>query len=171
MNFFKGGQEEEGGRRNTTNLNPLTATIENAAIPHKSLFPELGLYTRIKLFAGFLLLSLLLDIIGIALITINIKSFAALFTLGTLCMLFSIMFLVGPMEQIKAMVQLTRVLASLTLLLCIVLTLVSALHWRKSMLAIIFCIGQFAAFLWYALSYVPYAGTLFKHVGASCCSV
>ena len=85
--------------------------------------------------------------------------------------LHSIMFLVGPMEQIKAMVQLTRVLASLTLLLCIVLTLVSALHWRKSMLAIIFCIGQFAAFLWYALSYVPYAGTLFKHVGASCCSV
>ena len=81
------------------------------------------------------------------------------------------MFLVGPMEQIKAMVSLTRLAASLILLLCIVLTLVSALHWRKAMLAILFCIGQFAAFLWYALSYVPYARTIIRHGAQSCCSV
>lgn len=81
------------------------------------------------------------------------------------------MFLVGPMEQIKAMVSLTRLASSLILLLCIILTLVSALHWRKAMLAILFCIGQFVAFLWYALSYVPYARTLIKHIGGSCCSV
>jgi len=168
MSSFFGGAT--GGEASHATVNPLTSTFENVAIPHKSLFPELGLYTRIKLFIGFLVLSLLLSILALALIALSLKSFAILYTLGTVCCLFSIMFLVGPLEQLKAIVSLTRLSASILLILFIVLTLCSALWWHKAALAVIFCICQFVAFIWYALSYVPYARTLIKHVAGGCCA-
>ena len=81
------------------------------------------------------------------------------------------MFLVGPMEQIKSMISMTRLTASIFLLLFIILTLVSALAWKSTILAILFCIGQFIAFIWYAMSYVPYARTVVKHFSGACCSI
>ncbi|KAJ6225870.1 hypothetical protein RDWZM_004415 [Blomia tropicalis] len=134
MNIFKSGnddneqQQRQQGLRMPSIPNPLTSTFENVAIPHKSLFPELGLYTRIKLFIGLLILSLLLAILAIAMIAISLKSFAAFYTLSTCSLLFS------------------------------------------ALLAILFSICQFATFIWYALSYVPYARTILKHFGGACCS-
>ncbi|KAI2799073.1 Vesicle transport protein SFT2B [Blomia tropicalis] len=176
MNIFKSGnddneqQQRQQGLRMPSIPNPLTSTFENVAIPHKSLFPELGLYTRIKLFIGLLILSLLLAILAIAMIAISLKSFAAFYTLSTCSLLFSITFLVGPMEQLKAIVSFTRITATILLLLSIILTLLSALLWHSALLAILFSICQFATFIWYALSYVPYARTIFKHFGGACCS-
>ncbi|KAH9497529.1 Vesicle transport protein SFT2B, partial [Dermatophagoides farinae] len=137
---------------------------------HKSLFPEISFYTRIKLFLGCLLLSLLLTFLAWTMILISLKSFATIYTFATVLCLFSIMFLVGPMEQLQSMFIMTRIIASMILILSILLTLLSALKWKKAVLAIIFSSIQFLSFIWYALSYLPYAQTILKHFCQTTCT-
>ena len=80
------------------------------------------------------------------------------------------MFLVGPMEQLKSILTITRLISSSILLLSIFLTLLSALKWKQGILAITFSTIQFLSFICYALSYLPYAQTIFKHFFQTTCT-
>ncbi|NXB55497.1 SFT2B protein, partial [Struthidea cinerea] len=83
--------------------------------------------------------------------------FAVFYTLGNIASIGSTMFLMGPMKQLKRMFEPTRLIATIVMLLCLVLTLCSAFWWRKAGLALLFCILQFFAMAWYSISFIPYA--------------
>uniref|UniRef100_A0AAV2LEJ9 Vesicle transport protein n=1 Tax=Knipowitschia caucasica TaxID=637954 RepID=A0AAV2LEJ9_KNICA len=96
-------------------------------------------------------------------VTLNIPGvglgvFALLFSVGNLCSLLSVTFLIGPKNQILTMCAKERAFATFLLL------------WDNSVASLVFCILQFLAFLWYLLSYVPYARTgVSKACSSICC--
>nr|XP_020458933.1 vesicle transport protein SFT2A isoform X2 [Monopterus albus]XP_020458941.1 vesicle transport protein SFT2A isoform X2 [Monopterus albus] len=87
----------------------------------------------------------------------GLKLFAVFYTLGNLSALGSTCFLMGPLNQLKRMFEPTRLVATIVMLLCFVLTLCAVFWWNKKGLAIIFCILQFLAMTWYSISYIPFA--------------
>ncbi|XP_069463812.1 vesicle transport protein SFT2A isoform X2 [Ambystoma mexicanum] len=83
--------------------------------------------------------------------------FALFYTLGNVAALSSTCFLMGPIKQLKKMVEPTRLIATIVVLTCLVLTLCAVFWWHKTGLAILFCVLQFVAMTWYSLSYIPFA--------------
>eukprot|EP01121_Diplochlamys_sp_Union-15-3_P018968 TRINITY_DN7032_c0_g1_i2.p1 TRINITY_DN7032_c0_g1~~TRINITY_DN7032_c0_g1_i2.p1 ORF type:complete len:157 (-),score=16.42 TRINITY_DN7032_c0_g1_i2:60-530(-) len=98
--------------------------------------------------------------LGGMLILLSLRLFAILYTLGNILALSSTFFLIGPLRQLKSMFKLHRAIAALVFLASMALTLFFALYKKSALLAVIFVIIQFGAFLWYALSYIPFARTL-----------
>ena len=102
--------------------------------------------------------------------------FAILFTLGNICSILSSLFIVGPCGQIKNMFAKTRIIATILVLFFIVFTLVYALViykdkvGHKILLWIIIAL-QFAANIWYLLSYIPFGRTACKKCVACCCNM
>ncbi|KAA0717582.1 Vesicle transport protein SFT2A SFT2 domain-containing protein 1 [Triplophysa tibetana] len=95
--------------------------------------------------------SYMLMLMGTALLFLpkaGIKLFAVFYTLGNIAALSSTCFLMGPLKQLKRMFEPTRLIATIVMLLCLVLTLCAAFWWQKKGLAIIFCIMQFLAMTW-----------------------
>lgn len=85
------------------------------------------------------------------------KKFAFFMTCGNVFCLCSTMFLAGISTQLKSMFQANRFEAACLYLVSVVLTLISAVWLKSSLLCIIFALVQLACILWYALSYLPYA--------------
>ncbi|XP_064014296.1 vesicle transport protein SFT2A isoform X4 [Pogoniulus pusillus] len=77
--------------------------------------------------------------------------------LRALYVLFFTCFLMGPVKQLKAMFEPKRLIATIVMLLCLLLTLCAVFWWNKKGLAVLFCILQFLAMTWYSLSYIPFA--------------
>ncbi|XP_030012226.1 vesicle transport protein SFT2A [Sphaeramia orbicularis] len=115
--------------------------------------------TRLKWFVICFAAGILCSILGTALLFLpgGIKLFAVFYTLGNIAALSSTCFLMGPLKQLKRMFEPTRLIATIVMLLCLVLTLCAAFWWNKRGLAIIFCILQFLAMTWYSISYIPFA--------------
>ncbi|KAH7639489.1 vesicle transport protein SFT2B [Dermatophagoides farinae] len=115
--------------------------------------------TRIKGFIICFVLGFIMSIIGTALIPLprGLALFALFYTLGNGCSIASTMFLMGPWRQMKKMFSEKRVISTALVIVFMVLTLLAALVWKKSLLAIIFCCLQFFAYIWYSISYIPYA--------------
>jgi hypothetical protein len=126
--------------------------------------------TRIQGFAICFILGFVFSIIGSALIALpkGLLLFALFYTVGNLTSMASTMFLMGPFRQIKKMFNETRILATIGVFVFMVLTLMSALWWKRALLSVIFCILQFLAFTWYSLSYIPYARDLVRKTITSC---
>lgn len=80
----------------------------------------------------------------------------------------STMFLMGPWAQLKKMFNETRVLATIGVFLFMILTLLSALLWKRRVLALLFCFCQFLSMTWYSLSYIPYARDAVTKTLTSC---
>ncbi|KAF8275247.1 hypothetical protein EI94DRAFT_1712661 [Lactarius quietus] len=74
----------------------------------------------------------------------GLGSFAVLYALGTVVSLIGTGFLIG--QQLKLMFKPVRVVATIVFLAMIVMIFVSA-----------FVLAAYLAFLWYTLSYIPYA--------------
>jgi len=95
----------------------------------------------------------------------NPVPFAVVFTLGNVLALGSSMFLCGPKRQFQRMMDETRKTSSVTFLVCLVLTLVllpiPMEKVIKMMLITVLVLFQFAAGLWYNLSYIPYGRRTF----------
>uniref|UniRef100_A0A672YP55 Vesicle transport protein n=1 Tax=Sphaeramia orbicularis TaxID=375764 RepID=A0A672YP55_9TELE len=106
--------------------------------------------TRLKWFVICFAAGILCSILGTALLFLpgGIKLFAVFYTLGNIAALSSTCFLMGPLKQLKRMFEPTRLIATIVMLLCLVLTLCAAFWWNKRGLAIIFCILQFLAMTW-----------------------
>ncbi|GAB4818426.1 hypothetical protein N2152v2_005472 [Parachlorella kessleri] len=67
------------------------------------------------------------------------------------------MFLVGPFKQIKNMFDSKRVVSTAIYLVSIMFTLIAAWKFHSVILCMFFIVVQFAAYIWYCLSYVPFA--------------
>jgi hypothetical protein len=120
----------------------------------------LGWTSRIKGFAVCFGLGFMFSILGALFLAIpgkGLKLFAIFYSLGNILSISSTCFLMGPWKQLKKMFNSTRVLATITALTFLVLTLVSALIIKKTGLTFICCLVQFLAMTWYSLSYIPYA--------------
>ncbi|KAB0402067.1 hypothetical protein E2I00_003233, partial [Balaenoptera physalus] len=116
--------------------------------------------TRIKGFIACFAAGILCSLLGTLLLWVPRKGlylFAVFYTFGNIASLGSTVFLMGPMKQLKRMVEPTRLIATIMVLLCIALTLCSAFWWHNRGLALIFCILQSLALTWYSLSYIPFA--------------
>ncbi|XP_029420389.1 vesicle transport protein SFT2A isoform X9 [Nannospalax galili] len=125
---LRGQDEEEQG---------LTAQVLDAS--------ALSFNTRVKWFVVCFVVGISFSILGTGLLWLSgdIKLFALFYTLGNLAALASTCFLMGPVKQLKKMFEPTRLLATIVMLLCFVLTLCAALLRPKNGLALLFCILQF----------------------------
>ena len=85
-----------------------------------------------------------------------ILGFAVLYSMGTIISLIGSGFLRGPVKQIKALTDTSRLVAVLVMLFSIVITIVAAVVWKNGILSLVFCIFQFFSYMWYCLSYIPY---------------
>ncbi|XP_022100724.1 vesicle transport protein SFT2B-like isoform X2 [Acanthaster planci] len=117
--------------------------------------------TRLKGFIICFVIGCLLSVLGSFFLFFTfgtaLSLFAVFYTLGSVCGLMSTMFLMGPVKQLKNMFKEKRIIATSLVILFLALTLCAALWWKIAILAIIFCICQFLALIWYSLSYIPYA--------------
>ncbi|XP_041073141.1 vesicle transport protein SFT2A [Carcharodon carcharias] len=120
---------------------------------------SLSFGTRVKWFAICFAVGVCFSILGTVLLWLpnGIKLFAVFYTLGNIAALSSTCFLMGPLKQLKKMVDPNRLVATIVMLLCFILTLCAVFWWQKKGLALIFCILQFMATTWYSLSYIPFA--------------
>lgn len=127
--------------------------------------------TRIKGFVICFAIGCVLSIMSTFFLFIpgaGLTIFAIFYTIGNICALASTCFLMGPCNQLKRMFALTRLIATILVLVFMALTLCAALWWKITGLAIVFCILQFFALLWYGISYIPYARDAVKKCGESC---
>ncbi|KAL3050161.1 vesicle transport protein SFT2A [Gymnodraco acuticeps] len=128
--------------------------------------------TRVKWFVICFAGGILCSILGSALLFLpnGMKLFAVFYTLGNIAALSSTCFLMGPLNQLKRMFDPKRLIATIVMLLCLVLTLCAVFWWHKRGLAIIFCIMQFLAMTWYSISYIPFARDAVMKLFTTCVS-
>ena len=100
----------------------------------------------------------------------NIKRFAVLYSLGNIVALCGTGFLVGPCRQLKNMFHKKRVITTIVYLTFLILTLVVAFATGNIPLTLLCLVIQFAAFMWYCLSYIPFGRKMAKNCMTSCCS-
>ena len=90
---------------------------------------------------------------------VKISGFVVCLSIGTLSLMGSTLFLLGPVQQLKRMYHPTRIVALFVFLLCLGLAIWMG-YQRKTIPAAIFGVLEILAFLWYSLSYIPYARTI-----------
>ncbi|CAL4066977.1 unnamed protein product [Meganyctiphanes norvegica] len=130
--------------------------------------------TRVKGFAICFVLGFIFSFFSTALLFLpkGVILFAVFYSLGNVMALSSTCFLMGPVKQIKKMFAKTRVVATLVMVFCLIMTLVAALQSPpKKALAMLMVVIQFLAMTWYSLSYIPYARDAAKKCFASCIDV
>jgi len=145
------------------NLEAVGGTIpETQFFEGDSAFSALGL-TRMQRLYGFAacyLAGLVLSVLGTVMLIIGSHgSFSVLYALGTIVSLIGTGFLIGFRSQIKLMFKPVRIVATIVFLAMIIMIFIAAFVIRSSTLCIIFVVLEYLAFLWYTLSYIPYART------------
>nr|XP_043875858.1 vesicle transport protein SFT2B-like isoform X2 [Solea senegalensis] len=128
----------------------------------------LGWGTRVRGFLVCLVLGAFFCVLATFMLWIpgfGLAVFVVFYTIGNICALTSSMFLVGPCRQLRSMCAKERALATVLM----VVRTHTHTHWTNFTLALIFCILQILAFIWYGLSYVPYARETFVKVCSVCC--
>ncbi|ORX40525.1 Got1/Sft2-like family-domain-containing protein [Kockovaella imperatae] len=132
----------------------------------KSAFSSLGL-TRYQRLGGFVICFIAgfgISILGAIMLFLGATgAFATLFAVGAIVSLIGTGFLIGFRTQLEKMFKPVRVVATILLFAAIAMTFVSAFV-LPAILCIVFVIVQYLAFLWYSLSYVPYARTMVKNM-------
>jgi len=144
------------------------ADDEESIVTEISDATSLSWSTRIKCFAVCFLMGVTCSIIGSLLLWKSIRIFAALYSIGAIFSLSSTLFLMGPVKQLKNMFKEKRMIATIVMLVSLALTLCAAFWWKKNILALLFCVIQYLAMTWYALSYIPFARDAVKKCFASC---
>ncbi|XP_031571034.1 vesicle transport protein SFT2B-like [Actinia tenebrosa] len=124
--------------------------------------------TRIKGFIICFIIGVCCSVMGVIFLWKDIKLFAVFYSIGNIVTLASTCFLMGPFKQLKNMFKEKRLIATIIMLTCLVLTLCAALWWGSKRLAVLFCILQYLAMTWYCLSYIPFARDAVKKVFTSC---
>ncbi|CAH3152522.1 unnamed protein product [Porites lobata] len=124
--------------------------------------------TRIKGFIICFCIGVVFSILGVIFLWRDVKLFAVFYSLGNLMALSSTCFLMGPMKQLRNMFKEKRLIATIIMLVCLILTLCAALWWENKGLALLFCILQYLAMTWYCLSYIPFARDAVKKCVTSC---
>ena len=86
--------------------------------------------------------------------------FSVLYTLGNIFSIGGTMFLIGPLEHLKKMMETTRIIVSLIYMNSIIMTLISVFYFHSKKWTLIFLIIQFLSYTWYCLSYIPFGRCL-----------
>jgi len=143
------------------NLEAAAGTIpETQFFEGDSAFQSLGLTRTQRLygFAGCYAVGLILSVLGTVMLFIGgLGSFAVLYALGTIVSLIGTGFLIGFKKQLKLMFKPVRVVATIIFIAMIIMIFISAFVLSSGPLSIIFVVLEYLAFLWYTLSYIPYA--------------
>jgi len=123
-----------------------------------SCFPTLGHRQRL---AGFGM-SLTLGIVLFSLAAMNIpflilraRKFALLFSMGSVSVVCSIGFLIGPVNYLTHFLSRERLVLSTTYLASLLATLYSSLLLQSTLLTVPFAIIQILAVVWILVSYIP----------------
>lgn len=136
-----------------------------------SAFKSFGLSKKTRLygFVACLAIGFILSLLGaIVLFFQNLWMFAVLFGIGTVVSIFGTGFLIGFLNQLKLMFKPVRVVAAVVFLGSIAMIFVAAFVIRSDVLCLVFVFIQYLAYIWYTLSYIPYARTaVTKAVGLS----
>lgn len=124
---------------------------------------------RIMGFGVCLALGFACIIIGFFLLLMpgGLGRFVGLYTLGNILSIGSTLFLMGPWKQMQRMFNNERWVATLIYFVFLGLT-IFAVHQKKTFAAIICCVFQFLAMLWYSASYIPFAQKAIKNTFSSC---
>jgi hypothetical protein len=131
---------------------------------------DLSWELRLYCFAGCLILSIIASILGAPfLFYAKYSEFAVMVSLGSIISIVGTFFLSGPMKQLKNMFDPTRLIATIIYLIMIVLTLVAGIVLRNPILAIICIVGQYAAMIWYSISFIPFARETLIGCFGKCC--
>jgi len=101
-----------------------------------------------------------------AFLVLNPAKFALPYSIGNILSILSMGFLVGPSRAARYMCAPIRRVAACIYFGAIIATLISALVLQKKLLTALFVVVQFAAYLWFIASYIPYGRTLL----AKCCA-
>jgi len=145
------------------NLEEVGGTIpETQFFEGDSAFKSLGLTRTQRLygFVGCYAAGLVLSILGtVFFFAFGLSLFAVLYALGTVVSLIGTGFLIGFSKQLKLMFKPVRIVASIVFLAMIGMIFISAFLLNNGTLCIIFLVLEYIAFLWYTLSYIPYART------------
>jgi len=145
------------------NLEAVGGTIpETQFFEGDSAFSSLGLTRTQRLygFAACYVTGMVLSVLGtVMLIVGSLASFTVLYALGTVISLIGTGFLIGFRKQLKLMFKPVRIVATVVFLAMIIMIFISAFVIGSSTLCIIFVVLEYLAFLWYTLSYIPYART------------
>lgn len=125
--------------------------------------------TRLKAFTICLVTGCVLALLSVLVLLFptpsNLQIFAVFYSLGNITIILGSLFLMGPMKQLQRMFQENRFIATLIFFAFLILTVCAAVWWDAALLAILFCVIQFLAFGWYAISYIPFARDTVKN----CC--
>ncbi|XP_047322451.1 vesicle transport protein SFT2B [Impatiens glandulifera] len=111
---------------------------------------------RIYGFAACLLAGVVMMFLSLIVFVKPIK-FAVLFTFGNIFAVGSTAFVIGPMVQIKMMLDPVRIYATAVYVGCAVVALICALWIHSKILTLLAIICEICALVWYSLSYIPFA--------------
>lgn len=93
------------------------------------------------------------------------RQFAKLYTIGSILVIMSTLFMVGPKRQCQSMAAPVRGVSFVIYMCSMVLTLYFAVSLRSSILTLIGAVVQVCAALYYAASYVPFMQSCLR----ACC--
>lgn len=114
------------------------------------------------------LLCLIITSLGMILLFITPGVFAFVYTLSNIVLLLSTGFLIGFIRQAKYMLKKKRIIATILFVLAMIITLVVTFTTANGILIIVCVIIQMIAYIWYIMSYVPYARALIKNTVCTC---
>lgn len=141
--------------------NPNATPEEASGAAEGTLMPDLALSTRIQLFVLCQILAVVTNFIAwVALSTGRYNRSVALTTLANLVSILGTTFLMGLRRQCSSMFDPIRRTATLIYLGSLVLTLVAAVSLRSTGICVLMSCVQYAALLWYSLSFIPYGRTV-----------
>ncbi|KAK9899440.1 SFT2-domain-containing protein [Cystobasidium minutum MCA 4210] len=140
-------------------------TLVGAGEEQSGILPELSRKNRMIAFGGCLIAGLAVSLVGSILFVFGqVASFAVLYVIGICISLVGTGFLVGFGTQFKKMMDPVRIAATAVFLGSIVMVFVSAFALGIDALVIVFAVITYLAYLWYILSYVPFARDFVKSI-------
>ncbi|PWY98525.1 SFT2-domain-containing protein [Testicularia cyperi] len=141
-------------------------TGENDAFS-KTFGIELTRQQRIMGFVGCLIAGFVLSLLGtLLLITGSLATFAVLYSIGVVISLTGTGFLLGFMKQFKQMFAKVRIAFTAVMIVAFIMVWISAFAIDSTVLAIVFVIVLYVAFLLYSLSYIPWCIDFLKRMAS-----
>jgi hypothetical protein len=89
-------------------------------------------------------------------ILLTSRAFAFFYTIGNICLVSATFFLVGPMRQMRMMLEKDRIIPSLSFISSLVLTMLAAVVLQSALLVLILIVVQIISLGYYILSYIPF---------------
>lgn len=135
---------------------PIGAT--GTAPTDETLDLQLSRWDRLLLFAVSMACSLSCYIVSFLLLpvlSLKPRKFALLWSLGSILFLFAFGVLQGFQNYLRHLFSVDRMWFTVSFTLSIVFSVVASVVLKSTILAIVSCVAQFLAMIWYTVSYFP----------------